>query len=171
MFSGNTAVKRKPGPLKCWSGTGSFYQIFLASTAGKLFCYFEKVRPKALAHIFDMRHIIILASFLHSFLLYYMLRLIVYLFLCTLHAVFICCFCSPSFIPPFTLVHSSPPPVSDSGITSINSSFTNRIMWAMQWMEPAVLLILYGLCSGHGIWRCRSGCPGAHAVGGERGRD
>lgn len=38
-------------------------------------------------------------------------------------------------------------------------------------MEPAVLLVLDGLCSGHGIWRCRSGCPGARVVGGERGSD
>ena len=118
-----------------------------------------------------MRHIIILASFLHSFLLYYMLRCIVYFFLCTLHSVFICCFCSPSFIRPFTLVHSSPPPISDSGIASIYSSCMNKIMWVMPWMESAVLLVLDGLFSGHGTWKCRSGCPGAYAVRGERGKD
>lgn len=38
-------------------------------------------------------------------------------------------------------------------------------------MESAVLLVLDGLCSGHGTWKCRSGCPGAFSVRGERGRD
>ena len=27
-----------------------------------------------------------------------------------------------------------------------------------------MLLMLDGLCSGHGNWKCRSGCPGAFAV-------
>ena len=38
-------------------------------------------------------------------------------------------------------------------------------------MGSAALLVLGGLCSGRGPWKCRSGCPGAFAVRGERGRD
>lgn len=37
-------------------------------------------------------------------------------------------------------------------------------------MESAELVMLDGLCSGHGTWKCRSGCPGAFAVRVERGR-
>lgn len=35
-------------------------------------------------------------------------------------------------------------------------------------MKSAVLLVLGGLCSGRGTLKCRSGCPGAFAVRGER---
>lgn len=38
-------------------------------------------------------------------------------------------------------------------------------------MELAVLLVLDSLCSGHRTWKCRSGCLGAFAARGERGRD
>lgn len=37
-------------------------------------------------------------------------------------------------------------------------------------MESAVLVMLDGLCAGHGTWKCSSGCPGASAVRVERGR-
>lgn len=32
-------------------------------------------------------------------------------------------------------------------------------------------LVLYGLCSGRGTWKCRSDCSGTFAARGERGRD
>lgn len=33
-----------------------------------------------------------------------------------------------------------------------------------------MLVMLDGLCAGHGTWKCSSGCPGASAVRVERGR-
>lgn len=33
------------------------------------------------------------------------------------------------------------------------------------------MLLLIGLSSAHGTWKCRCGCPGTLAVRGEMGRD
>lgn len=122
-------------------------------------------------HTFLMRYSIILTSFLYSFVLHTQLRCIVYLFVCTLDPVLICCSCSLSFILPFSFVHCSPPPVSDSGTASIYSSFMSKIMRVVPWIESAMLLASGGLYSGRGAPMCRSGCPGAFAVRRDRCRD